>query len=93
MLDQRTGGSLERVPPSEDVVDRAVLDHLLDRHPGVVTVRELTRALVDAPEEAQISAPAVSDGVRHLVVDGLAECVADAVVASRAAVRFYALCL
>lgn len=72
----------------ERLVDKALLDLLLDGHPGLIRIDELRRILVEAPETQTISEPDVSDGVVRLIASGLAYRVdLQLLIASQSAVR------
>lgn len=62
---------------------RAVLAALLNAHPRLIGIDELSTQLVDVPR--------VREALRVLIADGLATRLGDRVGVSRAAVRFDAL--
>ena len=66
-----------------DATQRLVLGTLLEAHPRLIGIDELTAQLADVPR--------VRDALRVLVDDGLATRLGDRVGVSRAAVRFAVL--
>jgi hypothetical protein len=62
-----------------DYAQRALLGLLLERHPAMITIEEVRRALSDVPD--------LESAIAQLVADGVANRVGDLIGASRAAVR------
>lgn len=80
MRDERTPEG-RRELPSEDVMEHAMLHHVLTHHPAPQHREDLLRAF-DEPEMV------VTEAIDALRRDGLLHEHGDLVVASRAAVRF-----
>jgi hypothetical protein len=62
-----------------DYAQRTLLGLLLERHPAMITIEEVRRALSDVPD--------LESAIAQLVADGVANRVGDLIGASRAAVR------
>jgi hypothetical protein len=73
-----------------DVVQRAALAHVLDRHPGWVTLEDL-RCEVAGPGAGAEDQAAVLRAVAELIAAGLLHAFGDGVLPSAAALRFDAL--
>ena len=75
-------GTLARMTDA-DYADRALLELLLDAHPGMVDFDAVMAKLSDVPD--------VAHALERLSEDGLARRLGDRVGATRAAVRFLQL--
>jgi hypothetical protein len=78
--------------PSQHATEQALLALLLEHHPGLLTIDEARRELdASASPQAESTRWQIDDASAALIGAGLANRLADAIWASRAAVRFNGL--